>query len=260
MISTAKYNAFGQLLTLYRPNGPISKTIASRPTILMVHGGAWTIGIGSRHDFSSHCLYLARQGYTVASISYRLLPKHSHPAAYNDVVDAITWLAEKTRKPVLLMGHSAGGHLCLLVGLQEANLPIAGVVSLSAPTDLSETLPVIELEKRMFLRGITPKEVSPVLLARALAENPLSSLPPFMIFHGDRDIVVPITQAYALFEALRTVGAKVNFHLMEGVGHWFPFVSETNFGVVDTTMEEIMATVFPPNPILAIKEAVLQSV
>ncbi|MDH4379165.1 MAG: alpha/beta hydrolase [Vampirovibrionales bacterium] len=250
MISTAKYNTFGQLLTLYQPNGPVSKTIATRPAILMVHGGAWTLGIGSRFDFASHCLYLVRQGYTVATVSYRLLPKHPYPAAYNDLCDAVGWLSHSLGKPVLLMGHSAGGHLSLLVGLRDTQLSIAGVVSLSAPTDLSALLPVIEVEKRMFLRGTRPEDASPAFYAQSLLGQPCDGLPPFYIFHGDRDVVVPLSQAQAFVDLLRSAGARVHFHVMEGVGHWFPFVSENNLGVVDAVLEEIFSTIFPSPSIL----------
>ena len=61
-IQTATYNEHGQLLVVYKPNGTVPAAIAKRPVLLLVHGGAWTVGIGSRFDFASHCMYLVRQG------------------------------------------------------------------------------------------------------------------------------------------------------------------------------------------------------
>jgi hypothetical protein len=67
--------------------------------------------------------------------------------------------------------------------LRNTHLHLAGVVSLSAPTDLSTLLPVIEVEKRLFLRGTKAEEVSPSFYAQSLLGQSCEGLPPFYILH-----------------------------------------------------------------------------
>ena len=57
------------------------------PCVVVVHGGGWDGGTATEHG--EFCEYLAGLGYGVASVEYRLAPKHVWPAQRDDVLAAI---------------------------------------------------------------------------------------------------------------------------------------------------------------------------
>ncbi|MGA0572879.1 alpha/beta hydrolase fold domain-containing protein [Variovorax sp. VNK109] len=97
-------------LRLYTPAQPVS------PLALYLHGGGWSAGGIASHD--ALCGWLAHQaGVELAAVDYRLSPEHAHPAALEDAETALYWaLAQK--RPVLLLGDSAGAHLAAAAALR----------------------------------------------------------------------------------------------------------------------------------------------
>ena len=57
------------------------------------------------------------------------------------------------------------------------------------------------------------------------AANPIvyvtSDAPPFQIFHGDKDVIVPVGQAELLVAALKAKGAPCDYTAIQGAGHGF---------------------------------------
>lgn len=111
-------------LDLYRPRGKARDL--PRPALIFVHGGNWDGG-DFRHatgydDFPAVLTGLARHGYVVASIAYRLSGEAHFPAAIQDVKTAIGWLRQhaadygidSTR--LAIWGEDAGGQLAALAG------------------------------------------------------------------------------------------------------------------------------------------------
>lgn len=97
------------------------------PIVLWLHGGAWRTG--SSQFSSLPIIYeLARQGWLVVSVNYRLAPAAQFPAMLCDAKAAIAWVrlhaAELKADPefILIAGDSAGGHLALMTGLTP-NVP-----------------------------------------------------------------------------------------------------------------------------------------
>ena len=45
--------------------------------------------------------------------------------------------------------------------------------------------------------------------------------PPFLICHGDKDMLVPHNQSELLYDALKKAGVNVTFHTVKGGGHGF---------------------------------------
>jgi acetyl esterase len=100
------------------------------PVLVYFHGGGWVIGDLETHD--SLCAEIARvAGMTVVSVDYRLAPEHRFPAATEDCLAAMRWLAETT-KPVghvvtglIPAGDSAGGNLAAVVAQElHGKLPV----------------------------------------------------------------------------------------------------------------------------------------
>lgn len=89
------------------------------PGVLLVHGGGW-IG-GQRAAFERFAVELAKRGYVVANIDYRLATEAKFPGAVLDCKAAVRWMranAEEYRiDPDRIggVGGSAGGHLTGMV-------------------------------------------------------------------------------------------------------------------------------------------------
>jgi len=107
------------LLDVYAPAGK-----GPRPLILFVHGGSWTMGskraTGHFSDFPGLLAALAKRGYTVASVDYRLSSEAKFPASVQDVKAAIRFLRANAGKygidkdRVAVWGASAGAHLAAM--------------------------------------------------------------------------------------------------------------------------------------------------
>src|SRR5262245_15689672 len=138
--ATLVYGAHADhLVDVRRPAG------RSRALVVFLHGGFW------RHEYDrTHTgpltTALAAVGYTMAIPEYRRTgaPGGGWPGTFEDVAAAVRaalpLAAEGERTPVILAGHSAGGHLALwaAAGLANEGAPIAGVVALAPVADLRE--------------------------------------------------------------------------------------------------------------------------
>lgn len=112
------------------------------PTVIWFHGGGLTGGNKEIPDA------LKKQGMCVVGVNYRLAPKVNAPAYIEDAAVAIAWVFKNIDKyggnPSLIFvsGHSAGGYLTCMVGLDKQWLAkhnidankIAGLIPLSAQT------------------------------------------------------------------------------------------------------------------------------
>jgi acetyl esterase/lipase len=117
------------------------------PVVVLVHGGAWRIG-DNRYCglYSSVGEFLAHQGIVAVLPDYRQAPGAKHPKHIQDVARAFAWTREHIGdyggRPdqIVLVGHSAGGHLVSLLATDEQYLraegqkaaDIKGVVAVSA--------------------------------------------------------------------------------------------------------------------------------
>jgi acetyl esterase/lipase len=131
-----------RMLDLYLPNKK------GFTTIVFTYAGGWHTG--SRKSVTPIGDQMQGLGYGCALLSHRLGPKDKFPAQAEDVAAAFAWVKKniETRggdpKRVILMGHSSGAHLSLLLATDPKYLAghklspadIAGVVGLSTPVNL----------------------------------------------------------------------------------------------------------------------------
>jgi acetyl esterase len=86
------------------------------PAVIYCHSGAFVLGnLDTDHR---QCVQFARQGScTVFSVDYRLAPEHPHPAALEDAMEVLTWVAENASElgvnadRLAVAGSSAGAAL-----------------------------------------------------------------------------------------------------------------------------------------------------
>jgi len=117
-----------QRLDIYAPDG------ANRaPFILFVHGGGWAVG--DKAQYAAVGGSLARAGFVVAIVNYRLSPPARHPAHAEDVARAVAWCYRQARyygadaERFYVIGHSSGAHLAALVALDPSYLAAEGLRS-----------------------------------------------------------------------------------------------------------------------------------
>jgi acetyl esterase len=78
--------------------------------VLYLHGGGFVLGDLDSHD--DVCAEIvARTGFTLVAVDYRLAPEHLHPAAFDDAAEAFAAVAAAAGRPVVLCGDSAGATL-----------------------------------------------------------------------------------------------------------------------------------------------------
>lgn len=106
------------LLDLYRPD-----TDRLVPVVLYFHSGGWRSG--NKDD--CRVRWLTRYGFAVASVSYRLLPRHSFPAQIQDAKAAVRFLRGNVREFGLhpdqfaAAGLSSGAYLACMLGLTHGH-------------------------------------------------------------------------------------------------------------------------------------------
>ncbi|MDD6665148.1 MAG: alpha/beta hydrolase [Eubacterium coprostanoligenes] len=100
---------------VFYPEGKISKE--GLPVIIDIHGGGWMYATKDLNEY--YCMELAKKGYCVFSISYRLVPDVTVNEQIKDCTEALAFIRANmkdyptNKKTVMLTGDSAGGQLAL---------------------------------------------------------------------------------------------------------------------------------------------------
>jgi acetyl esterase/lipase len=186
---------------------------SGRPLVLLVHGGFWRPQYDRAHT-GPMAEAIAAAGWTVASIEYRRVPGDPDKTL-QDVSDALTRLPAKVAHhngKVLLVGHSAGGHLVLWLSVAHRTPPLVGTLALAPAADLrvADELNLGDGATRLFL-GTDPKarpDVDPGQLP--------SPQIPTVIVQGDKDVVV----RPAVADAYVSKHSSVRLVRLTGVGHF----------------------------------------
>lgn len=207
---------------------PEIKLTKSYPVVIYIHGGGFVRGDKEEiYDLKPLVDEWHKNGWVVVSINYRLLYGDKiFPDNYQDVKDAIYWIINNKSKynfdsdQICTIGHSAGGSLALLSGLN--NDKINCIVSLSGPTKLygEETF---EFRKKI-MSAINENEFDEDMMKKASPINYLKKdSPPIMLLHGTKDNFVPFSQSKLFYEKAQEIGAVCKFISIEGSGHVLEF-------------------------------------
>ncbi len=203
------------------------------PCVIWIHGGGWENG----NKDGNGAMGLNWRSYATASIGYRLTDAGPFPAQIEDCKSAIRFLrANAARfnidaKRIGVIGQSAGGHLAALVGTsgdgtmfdKGENLGqssrVQAVCDLSGPADFSlygASRPGDLLSK--FFGGVLQDNLEKARIASPVTHVSKDD-PPFLIFNGSADPLVPPRHAEKLRGALQKAGVPVSLTILPGVGH-----------------------------------------
>jgi acetyl esterase/lipase len=209
------------------------------PVVVVVHGGCWQ----SEYDlkYMSHLsAALSQAGMATWTLEYRRIGNAGGgwTGTFEDVArgtDYVRTLAQKFPldvNRVVVVGHSAGGHLALWLAARHnlpresplftSNpLPLRGVVSLAGITDL---------RKYGAGAGSCNASVIPLLggksvdvSSRYAQTNPSELLPlgvPVRLIHGALDPYVPVEQSRDFATLARSKGDNAAFVLVPEIAHF----------------------------------------
>jgi acetyl esterase/lipase len=193
-------------------------TTGPQPTMIFFHGGGWVQG--SKEASQMSLMPWLEMGWNVVNVEYRLGRVALAPAAVEDGLCALRWIATRAKdydidpSRLVTSGESAGGHLSLTTGMipESAGLDrqcpgirlpkVAAIVDWYGITDVAELLdgPNRKPYAVQWLASLPNREeiarrVSPLTYVR-------EGLPPVLAIQGDADPTVPYQQSLRLREAL----------------------------------------------------------
>ncbi len=212
---------------------PASRTSTQTKTLVFIHGGSWTSGDKDEFSEAINAIKTRLPDYAFFNINYRLAAggNNRYPVQMEDIQLALDYIKNKSEEykvnagKIGLVGASAGAHLALLQAYKfNTEGKIKAVVDLFGPTDLvtlfyNHPIPAASQPLLINFLGTTPdininlyQQASPVNFVTAQSV-------PTQIFHGDVDIVNPITQSLALKAKLQAANVKVEMITYVGEGH-----------------------------------------
>jgi acetyl esterase/lipase len=187
------------------------------PCVIVVHGGGWDNG--DRGQVAQLNFWLARSGYAVADISYRLAPDAVWPAQREDVGAAIAYVKAHAarlgvdRARLVVLGRSAGGQIAEATAYALHDPAVLGVVALYSPADMhfawawgreDDALNSPRLLRR-FLGG-TPETAGPAYDSASGILLVDGRSPPTLMVHGAIDTLVWNRQSERLAARLTVSG------------------------------------------------------
>ncbi|MCX2679111.1 alpha/beta hydrolase [Galbibacter sp. EGI 63066] len=203
------------VLDLYYPTD-----IKDYPTVVWFHGGGLTGGSKELPEA------LKNKKIAVVGVNYRLNPKVKAPKYIEDAAAAVAWVFKNIKNYngdpnlIFVSGHSAGGYLTSMIGLDESYLKafdvdanaIAGLIPFSG-----HTITHFTVRKE---RGIPGTQA--IVDSLAPLYHVRDDAPPLLLITGDRELEMlgRYEENAYLMRMMKVVGHKeTTLYEMDGYGH-----------------------------------------
>ncbi len=196
------------------------KDITNVSTVVWFHGGG--LENGEKHIPEG----LLEKGVVVVTVNYRMHPRVKHPVYIEDAAAAVAWTFKNIEKyngnpkKVFLTGHSAGGYLANMVGLDKSYLQkhdidannIAGLIPLSG-----HAITHFTIRREMGIEGKQPiiDKYAPLFHVRKDA-------PPMLLITGNRELELlgRYEEVAYMYRMLKVVEhSDVELMELDGYGH-----------------------------------------
>ena len=189
---------------------------ASAPVLLHFHGGAFYSGNKAREARPLIRHLTSRRGFVCVSANYRLQPHVTLAGQVADVRDAIAWVrahaAEYGAEPgtLFVAGSSAGAQLAIRA-VGEGETGIAGLIC-----------------RYGYYGNFAPP----------------GDMPPMLVVHGEKDMMIPPSDVRAFVERIRAVSSHpVIYAELPGAHHDFDMFESIRSAAVNKAVEQFTARV-----------------
>ena len=248
---------------------------ASYPVVIHIYGSAWFSNNGKGNaDLGTIVKALLDAGFAVVCPNHRSSMDAKWPAQIHDIRAVIRFVRGEAEKYkfdpsfVATSGFSSGGHLSSVaattsgvkqtkVGTVDIDLEgnvgchldqesyVNAACDWSGPVDLT----AMDCGDAMKMGDNSPEDV---LLNSKLSQEPDKYLslsatnyvskkcPPIIIFHGEKDNVVPCCQGKKFFELLKAAGVKTEATFIPEGGHGMGMYAEENLQKMVNFLKEAM--------------------
>ena len=222
-----------------------SQNAGIRPCVIVIHGGSWAAGDSKQlPELNSE---LAKEGYHVASMNYRLAPDHHYPAPIEDVQTALQFLNNNAGSLLIdtggyvLLGRSAGAQIALSAAYTLKEEKIRGVIDFYGPTDMvwgyeNPTNPLV-LDSRKVMEdylGGTLTEKRDEYIHSSATETVTTQTPATLMIYGENDPLVSPRHGTRLSVKLKEKGIRFfEFYLPWGT-HGFDYTLNGPGGQLST--------------------------
>ena len=229
--------------------------------LIWVVSGGWVSGHGAKSDRYNEFL---RRGYTVFAVVHGSQPKYTIPEILEDMHLAIRFIRLNANRfhidpdRIGIMGGSAGGHLSLMMGLdQQPGKPkkkdplerepsrVQAVACFFPPTDFlnygsagrdvfqafkEELQPFqapfdfheFDKESKLFVPITDEQRRMNILRQISPITHVSADDPPVLIIHGNADKLVPLEQSERLIDRLKAAGVTAKLIVKPGAKHGWP--------------------------------------
>lgn len=229
------------------------------PVIVMIHGGGFLYG---RKELNKAFGYhLAKRGFLVFNLNYRLAPETKVPAQLWDIMYALLWIQRQlTRYPgdetrIFLTGDSAGGALAVMAALLlksprlrkvfdapdvalsvKALCVVSGLLRVDAPS-----IGYWGMRSMCFAKGYSRQEPYRSMQFGTLDE--LALLPPVFLSTSEEDELQKMTFHFARILQKRNVAHQLKCFetgKTRRLGHIFP-IQHPEYEESEAFMEDLLA-------------------
>ena len=235
----------------------------SYPVVIHIYGSAWFSNSSKgMADLGTIVKALLEAGYAVVCPNHRSSTDAKWPAQIHDIRAVIRFVRGEAAKYkfdtsfIATSGFSSGGHLSSTAATTSGtkqtkvgtvDIDLEGAVgnypnessAVNAACDWSGPIDLTAMDcgESMKMGDNSPEDV---LLNSKLAKEPDKYLslsattyidandPPIIIFHGEKDNVVPVCQGKMFFEQLKAAGVKTEATFVPEGGHGMGMYSEEN--------------------------------
>ena len=248
---------------IYTPLNPPEGGKKGYPVVIHIYGSAWYNNNGKgMADLGTIVKALLEAGYAVVCPNHRSSMDAKWPAQLHDIKAVVRFVRGNAKTYrfdpsfIATSGFSSGGHLASTTattsGTKQAkvgtvDIDLEGYVgsytnessAVNAACDWSGPIDLTAMDcgESMKMGENSPEDV---LLNSKLAKEPDKYLslsattyvdkndPPVIIFHGEKDNVVPCCQGKKFYEVLQAAGIKTEATFVPEGGHGMGMYSEEN--------------------------------
>ena len=249
---------------------------ASYPVVIHIYGSAWFSNSSKgAADLGTIVKALLDNGFAVVCPNHRSSMDAQWPAQIHDIRAVVRFVRGEASKYkfdtsfIATSGFSSGGHLASITATTSGtkkekvgtvDIDLEGNVgnylkessSVNAACDWSGPIDLTAMDcgDHMQMGDRSPEDV---LLGSKLSEEPDKYLslsattyvdkkdPPVIIFHGEKDNVVPCCQGKKFFETLKAAGVKTEATFVPEGGHGMGMYAEENLNKMVAFLKDVMS-------------------